>query len=224
MPIVNLLDSYKVYHKVDPPPPHLWKSLVKLASLVMFFARERFMRSHTPPVCPSCIHPPLLSPLSLSLSICSGTTSSNVDFPPFFRFFPGNYIFGILIFSVSCLRLFVHKRRPQILLRKSWKEPILPPCHLKKEKLFSPIHLGSDGSSFGCSLLSVCESVCCLFIPETFHHVIMKAKKNQKTKKLREATGVSCSSNVLLLLLLLFVLLILDWNAVVVWCSGSPVC
>lgn len=121
LPIVNLLDSYKVYHKVDPP--HLWKSLVKLASLVMFFATERsswYSCAHTHLPCSPNAFIRLSYHHSPSLSICSGTTSSNVDFPPFFCFFPGNsYVFGILIFSVTCLRLFVRKHRPQILLRKS---------------------------------------------------------------------------------------------------------
>lgn len=117
LPIVNLLDSYKVYHQVDP---RLWKSLVNLASLVLFwgFLRQSarpgtrarsswhscalvraLVRSHTPPVRPSCIHPPLLH-LSPSLSIRSGTTFSNVSFPPFS---PGNllHVFWTL-FSVFC--------------------------------------------------------------------------------------------------------------------------
>lgn len=72
LPIVNLLDSYKVYHKVGPPPPSVEESREIGFSCHVFCDGALllvFMRSHTPPVCPSCIHPPLLSPLSLSLHL-----------------------------------------------------------------------------------------------------------------------------------------------------------
>lgn len=137
MPIVNLLDSYKVYHKVGPPPicgRVSWNWLLLSCFLrrsappgihaLTHTSRVPFMHSSASPI----------TTLPLSPSVV-GLLPQMSTFRPVFCFFPGNsYVFGILIFSVTCLRLFVRKHRPQILLRKSWKGPTLPPLPLKKRK------------------------------------------------------------------------------------------
>lgn len=137
MPIVNLLDSYKVYHKVDPP--HLWKSLVKLASLVMFFfffptdCSSWYSCAHTHLLCALHAFIRLSSLHSPSLSIRSGTTFSNVDFPPFSS---GNlHIFWILfsVFPVFvCLSV---SPAPKFYSEKAEKDP--PFLQKKKKALFS---------------------------------------------------------------------------------------
>lgn len=132
LPIVKLLDSYKVYSiiKVDPCGEVSWN----LGSPVffMFFQcrnhNHNTLRRHSnpqPPLRPPCviysvthslccssvrpsIHPSLSLLSSLPLSIRSGTTSSLVRFLPFSsRFFHLFYF----IFCFECLR-FLFVRSP----------------------------------------------------------------------------------------------------------------
>lgn len=140
MPIVNLLDSYKVYHEVDP---RLWKSLVQLASLVMFFGffatevlATRYSllvrtrpgtraRSHTPPVRPPCIHLPL-SPSVVGLG------SLNVHFPPGLL-----CVFWTLRSVCFLFLLVVAEPRPQTWLKNQKEDP---PSLPKKSKRLTFSH------------------------------------------------------------------------------------
>lgn len=136
------------------------------------------MRSHTHTSCAPFMHSSAspLTTLPLSPSVV-GLLSQTSTFRPFFLATSTYFGFYFQCFPVFCL--FVRKPRPQNFTLKNWKKN--PPFLQKKKRYFLPndvIHPGSDGSSFGCSLLSVCESVCCLFISETFHHLKPKAKRS----------------------------------------------
>lgn len=151
LPIVKLLDSYKVYSiiKVDPCGEVSWNWVLRCFSC--FFSAETTITTHSaairtaPPLpsappcviysfthilCCSCIHPPIHPSIhrlsfyhSLPLSIRSGTTSSLVEFQPFFlAFFHLLYLYFIVL-SVSVL-LFVRSpprpRPPEFI--QCWRE------------------------------------------------------------------------------------------------------
>lgn len=122
-----------------------------------------FMHSSASPLTTLPLSPSVVRLLSQMSTFRPFLLATSTYFGFYFQCFP---VFVCLFVSPA----------PKILLRKIRKKN---PPFLQKKGYFLPndiIHLGSDGSSFGCSLLFVCESVCCLFISEMFHHLKSKAK------------------------------------------------
>lgn len=104
LPIVNLLDSYKVYHKLDPPicGRVSWNWL--LVMFFFFFCDGALvlvlMRSHTHTSCAPFMHSSAspLTTLPLSPSVV-GLLSQTSTFRPFFLATSTYFVFYFTVFS-----------------------------------------------------------------------------------------------------------------------------
>lgn len=117
--------------------------------------------------------------------------------------------FGFYFQCFSCIRLFVRKPRPQNFLQKN-QPTVLPPKKKTKKRFF----FSQTASSIWAGwmerwVFSVIRVWKCVLPVDIWPFTTSHGKLNEASGR----DGRSCSSGVLLLS---FVLLILDWNAVVV--------
>lgn len=167
------------------------------------FARERSSRSSSgvPPMHPSASP---LTTLPLSPSV-AGLLSEMSAFRPFFS--SGDlHVFRLLFSVLVCLSV---SPPPHFTSDSFWITPPKGPCH---------------PSGLWWIRLWVFSVLCFVKVCVACFYLTRLTSSKQKLKGANGRGGCSCSSGALLLWFVLLLLLVLDWTAVVVWCSGSAVC